>query len=119
MFFSLNNPLPQVNLGFSLQKDGDDSIARYCKNDVYQGCQEFSLEELRALQPKYALDNCTVYYPADMEETCVVSTMPDIVQEAPKFQERPTIDSVQVCDPNLESAKLKEADDSKLKYVLF
>lgn len=56
----------------SLQKEDCEFVVRYRKNDVYLGTQEFSLEELRALEPKYALGSCTVYYPADMEETCVI-----------------------------------------------
>eukprot|EP00795_Rhopilema_esculentum_P003064 gene3064-1349_t len=53
-------------------------VERYCKSDVYLGNQEFSLEELRALNPKYAVqpirDDCTSHFPTDMEETCVLGT---------------------------------------------
>ena len=63
---------------FFIQIDECQFVERYCKSDVYLGNQEFSLEELRALNPKYAVlpfrDDCTSHFPTDMEETCVLGT---------------------------------------------
>ena len=59
-----------------LQTTAFEQVVRYRKDEVYCGGYEFSLEELRALNPKYAIGGVTNYYPCAMEETCVMSILP-------------------------------------------
>ena len=83
---------------FIFQKDDCEFVVKYRKDEVYPGNCEFSLEELRALEPKYMLGTGTVYYPCDMQETCVMSP------------ESNQIDTI--CDkPQVEMANISEKDD--------
>jgi len=72
-----------------LETTSFEQVVRYRKDNVYCGGYEFSLEELRALNPKYAIGGFTNYFPCAMEETCVMSNSPpkeEIVQNIPLCQ---------------------------------